>query len=97
MILVFKHENVQIENIENLKIIEYIKEFDIKNYLFENECNYYIIYNKYKKVRLNIYDLNFNDHCILDEFKSQSYLDNVHIYDMVQNHSLLKNHKECQI
>lgn len=30
MILVFKHENVQIENIENLKIIEYIKEFDIK-------------------------------------------------------------------
>lgn len=89
---------VEFDKSENVKLIEYDDDLDIKYYILENvSYGYYIIYNKYRTIRLNFSNSSFCEHCILDSFKSEFILDCMYLHDKVQDHMNSKDHRKCVV
>lgn len=99
MIYIFKKQETISDKINNInadiKITNYETHEDIKCYLFNNICDYYLIINKNEKLVFKLYEEDYDKHCFIEPNEIIDNQGSKYMMTKVEKHMKLKNHNQC--
>ncbi|ODQ76886.1 hypothetical protein BABINDRAFT_42668 [Babjeviella inositovora NRRL Y-12698] len=84
-------------------IIEYENEIDIRKYILKNPIGFYMIWTKKRIMRMQLSELNFDKHTIMENKDSDYYLLSLttkagDILERIMHHmNINHNHNKCLI